>query len=165
MNTLCTISPEMETKYDVPNRGDEGYYSVRYYKRFFELLTSGNYDEYTPLLTALELGVEARMREALRYKPDTTLTLESYRKGHSIYLPRFMYNMYLNFLENVILPDLKEPPEGILLMITTHDGGTHSAYYRNKQYEVPMASGTIKIEDAVVINCEIYGYKTNPFTG
>lgn len=165
MSSLYELTPELKVKYKKTLDLWKDTFFIRYNKRYFELLAIESYEEYAPLFTALELGVEHFMSQELKYNPETTLTLEHYRNGHSIAVSRDVYHMYLNFLENVILPKLQEPEEGTNLMITTHNGGTHLAYYRNKQYEVPMGDGSTKIEDAVVIYWRPYDEKYNPFTG
>lgn len=151
-NKLYKVSNQTKEKYKYKKSET---HLVRYNKKFFELLCKGN-NKYIELFSAFERGVEKWMSEALFYKPDTTLTLDSYRKGHWIVLNEREYHMHLNFLERVIIPHLKKPEENSKLMITTHNGGTHLAYYRNGQYEVPMASGNIRIEDQVVIDWRNY---------
>lgn len=165
MSSLYDLTPALEKKYEKTSDFSKDIFFVRYNKRYFELLSSGNHEEYAPLFSALEEGVEYWVSEALRYNAETTLTLEHYRKGHSMTVSRNIYHMYLNFLENVILPELTEPEEGAKLLITTHNGGTYLAYYRNKQYEVPMANRTIKVEDGIIIHWLPYEEKYNPFTG
>lgn len=165
MSSLYELTPKLQKKYKKSLDLWEDTFFVRYNKRYFDLLSSGNYEEFAPLFTAFETGVEHWMNQSLKYNKETTLTLEHYRRGHSITFSRELYHMYLNFLENVILPELQEPKEGAKLMITTHSGGTHLAYYRNKKYEVPMGSGDIKIEDAIVIHWLPYEEQYNPFTG
>ena len=165
MTALYELTPELRDKYKRTLDFWEDTLFIRYYKRYFDLLSSGDYEEYAPLYSAFELGVEEKMAESLHYKPDTTLTLEHYRKGHSVLVSKELYYMYLNFLENVILPELKEPVDGSELMITTHNGGTHLAYYRNGQYEVPMADKSTRIETAVVIHWRLYSDTKDTFIG
>lgn len=165
MTALYELTPELQDKYKQTLDFWEDVLFIRYFKRYFDLLSSGDYEEYAPLYSALELGVEERMAEALHYKPDTTLTLENYRKGHNITVNRQLYNMYINFLENVIIPEMGEPEEGSELIITTSNGGSHLAYYRNGQYEVPMSDKSTKIESGVVIHWRLYSDTLDTFTG
>lgn len=155
MGSLYEINSEIKKKY----KKSLGFYKdlafVRYNRKFFKLLSNGHSD-YLALFSAFELGVELSMSQALEYKPETSLTMDSFREGASVTLSIQEYYMYLNFLENIILPELKEPPDNSKLIITTHSGGKHLAYYRNGNYEVTMSDGLIHIEESVVIDWIIY---------
>lgn len=152
MNKLYRVSNNIKKKYNYTN---DNTYLVRYQKKFFDLLSRGH-DKYIELFTAFERGVESWFNEALFHNPDTTLTMDSYRNGHTILLSKNEYHMYLNFLEEVVISQLTEPDNNSKLMITTHNGGTYLAYYRNGNYEVPMSNGETRIEDAVVIDWRYY---------
>lgn len=151
---LTQLSEERKQKYARDLNQD--CLDVRYQTLFYQLLSKG-YDEYTLLFSAFELGVEREIRTTLHYRPELTeVDMNVYRKGYSVMLNEQEYNMYLNFIEDVILPTFIEPPNNSKLMITTHKGGTHLAYYENGEYTVPMSDGTVRIEDATVLYWRFY---------
>lgn len=166
MVSLYKITPELEEKYKKTLDLWQDTFFIRYYKRYFDLFTTGDYIEYLPLFSAFETAVEDRMREALEYKPETELTSDHFRRGNSVTVTRDLYHMYINFLENIILPELQEPSEGAKLWITTHNGGTHLAYYKEGKYEVPRGGkGVLTTEEAIVIHWLPYDEGYNSFTG